>query len=376
MLSVNTNTSALYAQQSLQTNARGLASVMTQMSTGRRINSASDDPAGLAISTRLASQIRGLNQALRNSNDGISLLQTAERASEQVTNMLQRMRELSIQAGNDTNNDNDRKFLDLEYQQLKLEVNRIGTTTQYSGANLLNGLGGNGSGAFKFQVGANANQSISIQLPNLQTEPALDETQSLCKSYSYDIHTISTGGANVTLPGVGSVSSYIDGVNITNTTDLGNDLANKLNKILGDLNPLPRVAYAAGKLTFSPISDASPLAGTISIHTLTPASAATPSTINNTVTPNVNGTMSGGSAGHQPQLTADFGPALNGLSSANAQHQLGNTITTTIQGRATTYQITQSDINNYGGTLGNRVAAGLAAVYNAQPPFLVLMLRF
>ena len=107
MTVINTNTGSLYAQQAMNTNSRGLATVMQQLSTGKRINNAVDDVAGLAISTRLTSQIKGLNQAVRNANDAISLIQTAEGATEQVTNMLQRMRELSIQASNDTNNDKD-----------------------------------------------------------------------------------------------------------------------------------------------------------------------------------------------------------------------------------------------------------------------------
>ena len=115
MTVINSNIGSLYAQQSLTQNARGLSSVMQQLSTGKRINSAVDDVAGMAISTRLTSQIRGLNQAVRNSNDGVSLIQTAEGATEQVTNMLQRMRELAVQASNDTNNSSDRSYLDLEF---------------------------------------------------------------------------------------------------------------------------------------------------------------------------------------------------------------------------------------------------------------------
>ena len=137
MTVINTNTGSLYAQQALNTNARSLAAVTQQLSTGKRINNAVDDVAGMAISTRLTSQIRGLNQAIRNANDGISLIQTAEGATEQVTNMLQRMRQLAVQSSNDTNNEKDRNFLDLEFQQLKFEINRIAFNTQWNGANIL-----------------------------------------------------------------------------------------------------------------------------------------------------------------------------------------------------------------------------------------------
>jgi len=170
MAVINTNTGSLYAQQSLNTNARGLSTVMQQLSTGKRINSAVDDVAGLAISTRLTSQIKGLNQAVRNANDGISLIQTAEGATEQVTNMLQRMRELAVQSSNDTNNDKDRSFLNGEFLQLRAEIDRIGQNTQWNGANILDGTGGNGqNGKFAFQVGANSRQTIEMELPNLQT---------------------------------------------------------------------------------------------------------------------------------------------------------------------------------------------------------------
>ena len=174
MTVINTNTGSLYAQQAMTTNARGLSSVMQQLSTGKRINNAVDDVAGMAISTRLTSQIKGLNQAVRNANDGISLIQTAEGATEQVTNMLQRMRELAVQSSNDTNNERDRGFLDLEFQQLKNEIDRIGQNTQWNGSNILDGTGGNKlNGAYAFQVGANSNQTITLKLPNMQTAPAV-----------------------------------------------------------------------------------------------------------------------------------------------------------------------------------------------------------
>jgi len=170
MTVINTNTGSLYAQQAMTTNARGLSTVMQQLSTGKRINNAVDDVAGMAISTRLTSQIRGLNQAVRNTNDGISLIQTAEGATEQVTNMLQRMRELAVQASNDTNNTNDRSYLDLEFQALSTQIGVIATQTQWNGANVLDGTErGSGSGVFSFQVGANSGQTIAVTLSNMTT---------------------------------------------------------------------------------------------------------------------------------------------------------------------------------------------------------------
>ena len=170
MTVINTNTGSLYAQQAMTTNARGLSTVMQQLSTGKRINNAVDDVAGMAISTRLTSQIRGLNQAVRNTNDGISLIQTAEGATEQVTNMLQRMRELAVQASNDTNNTNDRSYLDLEFQALSTQIGVIATNTQWNGSNVMDGTSrGSGSGVFSFQVGANSGQTIAVTLSNMTT---------------------------------------------------------------------------------------------------------------------------------------------------------------------------------------------------------------
>ena len=169
MTVINTNTGSLYAQQAMTTNARGLATVMQQLSTGKRINNAVDDVAGMAISTRLTSQIRGLNQAIRNTNDGISLIQTAEGATEQVTNMLQRIRELAVQSSNDTNNSTDRTYLNLEFQALTAQIGDIANFTQWNGADILNQKGGT-SGVFTFQVGANSGQTIAITFSNLTTQ--------------------------------------------------------------------------------------------------------------------------------------------------------------------------------------------------------------
>lgn len=160
---INTNVKSIVAQNAATVNNRAMSKAMEQLSTGKRINTAADDAAGLAISSRVTSQIRGLDQAVRNANDGISLLQTAEGAMVEVTNMLQRMRELSVQSANDTNTADDRAYLDLEFQQLKAETDRIINNTQWNGVNVLDKTFTNNTtgGKFVFQVGANANQTIS-----------------------------------------------------------------------------------------------------------------------------------------------------------------------------------------------------------------------
>ena len=158
-LYVNTNTSSLSAQRQLMGSAKSLDTSFQRLSSGLRINSAADDAAGLLISNRLTSQVNGLNQSVRNANDGISLSQTAEGALDETTNILQRMRTLSIQASNGSNSDKDRAAIQQEVSQLSTEINRIASDTTFGGENLLDGTY-NGI----FQVGADSNQTISFNL--------------------------------------------------------------------------------------------------------------------------------------------------------------------------------------------------------------------
>ena len=179
MTVINTNIKSLISQNALSKNNRALSAAMEQLSTGRRINSAKDDAAGLAISSRMTSQIRGLDQAVRNGNDGISMLQTAEGALIEVTNMLQRMRELSVQAANDTYAPQDRGYLNQEFQQLKDEVYRVTRATQWNGMNILDGSfeGDEGSpGKFAFQIGANEGQTVTHTLGDIGYRKAGVET--------------------------------------------------------------------------------------------------------------------------------------------------------------------------------------------------------
>ena len=136
---INTNVKSLVAQDAIMKNNRELSTSMQRLSTGSRINSAKDDAAGLAISTRMDSQVRGLSMAIKNANDGISLLQTAEGAMDEVTGILQRMRELSVQSVNGTNNDADRVALNDEITQLKSEIDRIASTTEFNSQKILDG---------------------------------------------------------------------------------------------------------------------------------------------------------------------------------------------------------------------------------------------
>ena len=167
---INTNVNSLVAQNAVTTNARALSKAMEQLSTGKRINGSKDDAAGLSISQIMTAQIRGLNQAVRNANDGISLLQTADGAMVEQSNMMQRMRELSVQAASDTVTTSQKGYLQNEFSALRTEINRIGANTKWNDRNLLDGTGGfeGGAGIYKFQVGS-LNTTISVAIPNAQT---------------------------------------------------------------------------------------------------------------------------------------------------------------------------------------------------------------
>ena len=157
---INTNVASLNSQRNLNMSQTALSTSLQRLSSGLRINSAKDDAAGLAISERFTTQIRGLNQATRNSNDGISLAQTAEGALAEISNNLQRIRELAVQSANSTNSASDRAALDAEVQQRLAEIERIGTQTAFNGLKVLDGT----FGTSQFQVGANSGETISVNL--------------------------------------------------------------------------------------------------------------------------------------------------------------------------------------------------------------------
>lgn len=162
---INTNFTSLTAQRNLNVSQSAMQTSIQRLSSGLRINSAQDDAAGLAISQRMTAQIRGMNQAVRNANDGISLAQVAEGAMQETTNILQRMRELAVQSANATNNSSDRQSIQDEIGQLKSELDRVAFDTQFNNQRILDGSFTNAS----FQVGANANQTITFSIGNVQS---------------------------------------------------------------------------------------------------------------------------------------------------------------------------------------------------------------
>ena len=200
MTVINTNIKAVTAQNALSANQRDLSSAMEQLATGRRINSASDDAAGLAIRNKLTSQIRSLDMAVKNANDGISLLQTADAASNELTGMLNRMRELAIQSANDTYTDEQRSSLNDEVVELQAEMGNIIQNTQWNGMRPLDG-GAGSSGTVRLQVGAQAADVITVDMSSLNSG-AVSSAQSI------DISTRT--GANSALATIDEAIAQID----------------------------------------------------------------------------------------------------------------------------------------------------------------------
>lgn len=200
---INTNVSSLNAQRNLNMSQSSLATSLQRLSTGLRINSAKDDAAGLAISDRMTSQIRGLTQAARNANDGVSLAQTAEGALVETTNSLQRIRELSLQSANATNSASDRAALQSEVNQLKQEIDRIASTTEFNGLKLLNGS----FTAQSFQVGANANQTISVTVAGARGSDLANNYVNGSSTTTAHMGTSSTTAAAAALPATNTIAA-------------------------------------------------------------------------------------------------------------------------------------------------------------------------
>ena len=165
MATINTNVSALNAQNAMKVNARNMSATMEQLSTGTRVNSAKDDAAGLAIGQNMTAQVRGLNQAVRNLNDGVNLLQTAEGALTETTNMLQRMRELAVQSASGTYSTTQRSYLATEFLALGSQIENIASQTTWNGYTVLTGTtGGTTQGTYSFQAGQTSGQTIDVAI--------------------------------------------------------------------------------------------------------------------------------------------------------------------------------------------------------------------
>jgi len=267
-LSVNTNITSLGVQKNLNKASDALSTSMSRLSSGLKINSAKDDAAGLQIANRLTSQINGLNVAVKNANDGISIAQTAEGAMQESTNILQRMRELALQSANGSNSDDDRTSLNQEFTALSGELNRISNTTTFGGKNLLDGSFQNTS----FQVGASANETISFGMGNLSAsglkgtyssaEVAGDAMSGMAASVKGSTTTLKqTDVEGVAVAGTfdvtGNEKLSINGIDIKLTAAVGTDIATVQADIQAKLTAAGAAAAGitatenGGKLTIS-----------------------------------------------------------------------------------------------------------------------------
>jgi flagellin len=172
-LVINTNVASLNAQRSLATSGSELKTAMERLSSGKQINSAADDAAGFAIAERMTAQIRGLNMATKNANDGLSMIATVENATNDVTDMLHRIRELAVQAANDTNSSTDRGYLQKEVDSLLNEINRVAAQTVYNGEEVLDGSRSGSSNKQQIQVGTDSGQSVSFEISAVDTDTLL-----------------------------------------------------------------------------------------------------------------------------------------------------------------------------------------------------------
>ncbi|SKA21540.1 flagellin [Novilysobacter spongiicola] len=243
---INTNVMSLNAQRNLTTNSADLGTTIQRLSSGLRINSAKDDAAGLAISERFTTQIRGMDQAARNANDGISLAQTAEGAMGEIGNNLQRIRELAVQSANATNSSDDRAALQKEVDQLLSEIDRVADTTNFNGTKLLNG----DASSFVFQVGANAGDTITVNTPVDANIAALGGTISVSTAESSAISGLGTGA-------VVAGSLTINGTDIGPLDAVGTasqraaQVANAINNVSTETGVNARVNESTGKLELS-----------------------------------------------------------------------------------------------------------------------------
>lgn len=268
---INTNVASLTAQRNLSTSQASLNTSINRLSSGLRINTAKDDAAGLAISERFTSQIRGVNQAARNANDGISLAQVAEGALKASGDILQRIRELAVQSANATNNTSDRKALQQEVSQLVAELDRISLTTEFNGKKLLDGT----FGTAQFQVGANANQTIIANTANMRAATYGNNQNPAVSGFGAapTASTLATVTAEPRTPGINGITgptqidlsgSPTSGFVTVSDTETAASIANKINGI-SDKTGVTATARTQVALTFGTVPAGAPASGSFSL---------------------------------------------------------------------------------------------------------------
>ena len=241
---INTNVNALFSQNSMKVNARAQSDAMRELSTGSRINSAKDDAAGLAIGQSMTSQVRGLNMAIRNANDGINMMQTAEGAMVEQSNMLQRMRELAVQSANGTYSSVQRGYLQTEFDELSSQIDDISANTEWNSVTLLD----TASADFDFQVGQDADQTITVTIGDMSVA-------TLSASGGMDISTASAAGTainelDVALEAINSQRATI-GAGINRLTYAADNLSNISANISASKSTVMDTDYASASTQLS-----------------------------------------------------------------------------------------------------------------------------
>jgi len=238
---INTNTAALNAQNVLKTNSRAMGTAMEQLSTGTKVNSAKDDAAGLAIGQTMTAQIRGLNQSVRNANDGINLLQTAEGAMVEQTNMLQRMRELAVQSINATNSPSQRAYLNNEFKELSSQISAIGTQTKWNTTTVL------ASATLTFQVGVASDTVFTVDIKDTTNASGGLNIADLTIATVSDNAAVASAAATASTVAIASTPANVGAANALARLDTALDIVNSQRAQLGAT--MNRLTYTADNLS-------------------------------------------------------------------------------------------------------------------------------
>jgi flagellin len=282
MTVINTNTAANLTANALTENQRSMNQTMERLSTGSRINSASDDAAGLAIVSKMDAQVTGLNQAVRNANDAIAMIQTADGATIEIDAMLQRMRELAVQSLNGTNTATDLTNLNLEFANLATEIDRVVDTTEYNDTLILNGTKGN-AGVFTFNIGANASQTVTVDFKDFNlaagSSPGTAGVQTL--NLTKDLVNNTTAGMELVFTEADGSTFVLDDTAVAAadgaSTNLQNatwaDILQSLNTQIDNATSFGALTFAQGTLntTITATQDAAGTGGLLSVQTRTAA---------------------------------------------------------------------------------------------------------
>ena len=362
MAVINTNVKALFSQAALKSGERSTAIAMQQLSTGKRINSARDDAAGMAIATRMTHQIRSLNMAVRNAGDAISLIQTAEGATNEITDMMVRMRELAIQAVNDTNANEQRSYLDLEFQQLKQEIVRIADTTEWNGFPVLNGSAGERVGEMPLYKVTSQNLSGSVFInPTTSrtiggTDAGEKQTLEISGSAPFGTGTIKVGGVSVVVDSTDAAGTEALANKIQQTLSNSSSFNESSGRSVTVSGSTLTITYAAADGNVDPVSIDSSV-----ITNATNGLTMTPTVVREAVTQSKEAFKDNGSFSKSGALSMSMSAA--GAVTASFLTQAGETVNMT--GRYNSSAVTESAAVTFTDMVANQTVSLGGLTYTA-----------